>query len=333
MAIFGVSESRGMLVQSDMEADPQSRDLVHQALLYVSVDDFAESTAPFVLAGMEAGEPVLVRVGRDNAAALRAALGDAADDADLGASESFFDTPSRTRQKLLDWVAENGEGTHRVRVLSESPWPLESAAAVREWERHEAVTNVAFEGLAVSFVCAYDMRSLPSEIVEAAAATHPVIVRSGGAGESPTYSDPDEFCDWINARTPVRGDRPMLQMPFDLDNLAAVRRLAESEGAAAGLSGDHLFDHVLAVDEVATNAVLHGGPPAHLKLWREPGELIWEVSDGGAGIGDPLAGQLPPNPLELSGRGLWMARMTCDSLEFRSDSSGTVVSLHVALPA
>ena len=42
------------------------------------------------------------------------------------------------------------------------------------------------------------------------------------------------------------------------------------------------------------------------------------MSDSGAGIEDPLAGQLIP-PLEgIGGRGIWLARMLSDAVEIRS---------------
>jgi anti-sigma regulatory factor (Ser/Thr protein kinase) len=329
---MGIRTSRGMLVHSTSQDAPTTTGFLHQALIYDSVEDFVEAALPFVRAGIEDGEPVLARVKRDNAEALTAALGDAAEEADVAPAEDFYETPSRTRAKFLDWVDEHG-GDARVRVLSEPPWPLDSEAGIREWERHESVVNLAFSGRPVSFACPYDARSLPGEIVDSAESTHPSILRSAGTSDSSAYTNPEDFCDKLNAQAPVRSGLPTLQMPFDRGDLRAVRELVEEEGSAAGLGGTDLFDMTLAVDEVATNAILHGSSTARLKLWREPGRLVWEVSDTGPGIRDPLAGQIAPDPMALGGRGLWMARMICDSLEFRSDGSGTVVALYVSLPA
>ena len=332
MRFSGYPNVEGLLAQT-FAGGPGDGELLHHALIYDSVDDFVEAALPFVRAGIDAGEPVLARVKQENAAALSAVLGADSSDADVAPAEGFYETPSRTRAKLLDWVSANGEGNLRMRVIGESPWPLDFDAGIREWERHESVTNVAFRGLPVSFACPYDASSLPEEIIESAESTHPLIMRSGATDDSSAYSRPDLFCEQLNAQTPVRTSVPMLQMPFDIDNLSAVRKLVEDEGAAAGLSGDRLFDHTLAVDEVATNAILHGVAPARLKLWREPGELIWEVSDAGPGIRDPLAGQIAPDPVR-DGRprhvdgapDLRRARVPQRQL-------GDVVSLHVAVPA
>jgi len=321
-----------MLVRAKHHPTPGTGDFFHHALIYDSAQDFVAAALPFVRAGIEADEPVLARVRRDNADALTEALGGDAGDADIAPAEDFYDTPSRTRARFLDWVSERPRGV-RMRILGEPSWPLESDAGIREWARHESVINVAFWNLPVSFACPYNERELPGEIIDCAQSTHPLILRSGGSSDSSVYARPELFVEKLNAQTPVRGGRPALQMPFDLGNLDAVRGLVESEGAAAGLAGDRLLDHTLAVDEVATNAIRHGASPARLKLWREPGQLIWEISDTGPGIRDPLAGQLAPDPVALGGRGLWMARMISDSLEFRSDGDGTVVALHFALPA
>ena len=317
-------------MQQKTHEPPAQTELVHQALIYESVEDFVEAASPFVREGLEHGEPVLVRVKSENAEALRAALGDD-ENADVASAEGFYETPSRTRAKVLDWVTENA-GDARVRILSEPLWPLDSDARIREWARHESVVNVAFSGRPVSFACLYDANSLPDEIIDDAESTHPSILRSEGASESPAYAAPEDFCDRLNAQTPVRTGMPTLQMPFDRDDLRAVREIVVDEGFAAGIRGTRLEDLKLAVDEVATNAIVHGSSTAQLKLWREDDELIWEVSDSGPGIDDPLAGQIAPDPSALGGRGLWMARMICDSLEFRSDGSGTVVALYVSLP-
>ena len=322
-----------MLVSAKEHASPRDGDFHHQALVYGSEEGFLEVAKPFVDEGIEAGEPVLVRIRRDNIPGLTEALGDAAAEADIGSAEAFYETPARTRGKVLRWVGEHDGGGQRVRVLAEPPWPLGSEAAIREWERHEAVVNVAFWCFDACIGCLYDERSMPPEVLDSAAATHPVITRPDGSGESRAYARPEMFCEKLNARTPMRTGHPAMQMPFDVDNLDAVRKLVASEGAAAGLEGDRLVDHTLAVDEIATNAIQHGASPARLKLWREPGEIVWEVSDTGPGIRDPLAGQIAPDPSALRGRGLWMARMICDAVEFRSDRDGTVVALHFTLPA
>jgi anti-sigma regulatory factor (Ser/Thr protein kinase) len=89
---------------------------------------------------------------------------------------------------------------------------------------------------------------------------------------------------------------------------------------------------VLAVNEVATNAVEHGSGDAHLALWTGPGsrELLCEVHDGGRLL-DPLPGLRAPHPSDPRGRGLWIARQLCDLLHVWGDHTGTHVRIR-ALP-
>ena len=78
--------------------------------------------------------------------------------------------------------------------------------------------------------------------------------------------------------------------------------------------------------------MVHGRPPATLRIWQGSGELICEVSDAGDGIKDVLAGQLTPPPNRIGGRGIWLARMLCDAVEIRN-GVGCTVSIHAAAPA
>jgi anti-sigma regulatory factor (Ser/Thr protein kinase) len=68
-----------------------------------------------------------------------------------------------------------------------------------------------------------------------------------------------------------------------------------------------------------------------LSVWRDAGELVCEISDGGARIADPLAGRRRPDPRSPHGRGLWMINQVCDLVELRSGPGGTTVRLHMTL--
>ena len=304
---------------------------VHQAQIYESEQDFLEAAVAFTRSGIGAGEPVLARVRGPNADALIDALGGDAYAVDIDAAERFFETPARTRSKLLDWARAHADGG-RVRLIGEPPWPLSSAAAIREWARHEAVMNLAFAGLPVTFVCPYDARGLPASIIEHAEQTHPEIMRAGEVAESPAYVDPREFCGSLNDEARALNGSPAAELQVEAERLSSLRELVQGQAWEAGVAVGRIADIVLAVDEVATNALVHGAEPAVVRVWREPGELVFEVSDAGAGIDDPVAGQLLPSGDAAAGRGLWTARQLCDSVEFRRNPSGVAVTLHLTLP-
>ena len=303
---------------------------VHRAQIYESEQEFLEVAVPLARAGIGAGEAVLARVKGTNADALLDALGSDAYAVDVDAAERFCETPSRTRSKLLDWVRTRADGG-RVLMIGEPQWPLSSGAGIREWARHEAVINLAFAGLPVTLVCPFDARGLPASIIEHAEHTHPQILRAGGVADSPAYADPRDFCSALNDEAAAMNGTPAAELRVDAERLSALRELVQGQAWEAGIAVARIADVVLAVDEVATNAIVHGAQPVDLRVWRESGELVFEVSDSGAGIDDPVAGQLVPSGDASAGRGLWTARQLCDSVEFRRNPSGVAVTLHLTL--
>jgi anti-sigma regulatory factor (Ser/Thr protein kinase) len=87
---------------------------------------------------------------------------------------------------------------------------------------------------------------------------------------------------------------------------------------------------VLAVHELATNSLRHGGGRGTLRVWREPGALICEVSDRGR-IDQPLVGRERPLGGQIGGRGLWLVNQVCDLVQIRCFPTGNAVRLHVRL--
>ena len=314
------------------EGDASAPDIgfVHSALVYGSDDAFMQFALPFVEQGVEAGESMLIAVGGGNIENLRGALGEEPDGVMLLSTEEWYGTSAGSRDKLAHWIADEAGG-RRVRMLAEPPWAIGNEAQVRDWARHESVTNVVFADVAGEFVCAYDERDLPEEILEHARRTHPTIAGSAGPRPSEGYEEPHEFCGRLNARVERPEGEPAVELAFNLADLRGVRHLVTSMAVACGLSGSRADELALAVNEIASNAVVHGGLPATLRIWKGHGELICEVSDVGEGIQDELAGQLTPPSDSIGGRGIWLARMLCDAVEIRN-GTGCTVSIHATAP-
>jgi anti-sigma regulatory factor (Ser/Thr protein kinase) len=99
-----------------------------------------------------------------------------------------------------------------------------------------------------------------------------------------------------------------------------------------GLAGPRLDAFVLAVNEIMTNAVRHGGGSGRIRLWRTAAGLACEISDEGTGapMGVFNGHQLPPMSA-TGGRGLWLARHLCDSMDVESGSAGTTVHLTMTI--
>jgi anti-sigma regulatory factor (Ser/Thr protein kinase) len=126
-------------------------------------------------------------------------------------------------------------------------------------------------------------------------------------------------------RAPVRG------LPFDVADLLAVRRLVAGRARAAGLSAARREDLVLAVNEIVTNSIRHGGGRGTLRVWREADVLICEVRDSGH-LDDPLAGRRRPRSSGPPAAGSPIANQVCDLVQLRSYPHGCAVRLHMRTP-
>lgn len=110
------------------------------------------------------------------------------------------------------------------------------------------------------------------------------------------------------------------------DDLAQVRELLDDSAAAVGLAEDRAQRFAVAVSEVVTNAIIHGGGTANVMITGQRGVLTVEVSDRGTGLRPPAVPGLVP-PTEVHGRGLWLAGELSDEMEITSSGAGTNVRL------
>jgi anti-sigma regulatory factor (Ser/Thr protein kinase) len=120
---------------------------------------------------------------------------------------------------------------------------------------------------------------------------------------------------------------------FDFDTLVLLRRLVARYAARHGLTGRDLYRFVVAVNEITTNAVRHGGESGRLSLWQTGGRLYCRVTDNGPGLARPDSQGHHAVPADSSsGRGLWLARQCVNRLTIESDANGTIVTLEAAAP-
>jgi len=120
-------------------------------------------------------------------------------------------------------------------------------------------------------------------------------------------------------------------LAYGASGIDQVRRLVEEAATAAGLTSGRRDDLVVAVSEIASNSVRHGGGSGVLRIWSDERALVCQVEDAGY-IRDPLAGRVRPAPTAEGGRGLWLANHLCDLVEIRSSERGTVVRMRMELP-
>lgn len=295
----------------------------HQALIYHGSEDYLAGTLPYLWAGIEAGQPLLVAVGPDQTALLARELGGDADRVRFLDMREVGRNPAAIIPVWREFVEES-DG-RPVRGIGEPVWAARSPAALEECQRHESLLNVAFgPGPAWDLLCPYDAASLDDGMLAKVAHSHPVVCRDGEREESLAFvHDPDCFAGQL----PPPAATPEI-LSFEVTELADVRRLVAAAAARTGLGPLEVADLVTATSELAANSVIHGGGSGTIRIWREEERLLAEVEDRGR-IEEPLVGRTRPDVSQEGGRGLWLANRLCDLVQIRSGENGTTVRLHV----
>lgn len=119
----------------------------------------------------------------------------------------------------------------------------------------------------------------------------------------------------------------LLSEPFDHSRVTPLRHSVTACARAAGLSGDRLEDFVVAVNELMTNAVRHGGGRGRVALWRAGDAVSCAVTDRGAGTSRPPVRPERPTGDVPGGWGLWLARRLTDEMWVESGAEGTTVRI------
>jgi serine/threonine-protein kinase RsbW len=122
----------------------------------------------------------------------------------------------------------------------------------------------------------------------------------------------------------------ILRLPAELKNLAVIRQFLEEAGRQLRSSDRALDDLTLAVDEMATNIILHGygNQPGEIELevTREAAALVVYLRDQApvfdpTGLPDPDI-TLPLDQRPIGGLGVFLARKRVDSLKHRPRARG-----------
>ena len=299
----------------------------HEALLYAGERGFMNGTLPFVREAVAQEEPILVAVSARKIALLRGALGDDADRVRFADMARIGANPARIIPAWSDFAAEYaGRG---LRGVGEPIWAGRSATELAECHRHEALLNLAFAGTPDFWLmCPYDTDALAPDVVEEAACNHPHLREGPDDRASPTYAGLEQIAAPHGALLP---EPPVgtSELAFGVRTLGTVRELVARRAAVAGLAPDRCGDLVLAVNELVTNSVRHGGGRGTLRMWEEPGTIVAEVRDGGECIDRPLAGRERPIAGQLDGYGLWLVNQLCDLVQLRCTTAGNVVRAHM----
>jgi anti-sigma regulatory factor (Ser/Thr protein kinase) len=134
---------------------------------------------------------------------------------------------------------------------------------------------------------------------------------------------------------------PILDTMFDSGTLHVLRADVQVLASRTGLDDHRVEDMVLAIHELAANAVHHGAGAGRLRIWNLAGALHCQVDDGppafggaaapGTGHGDGWATETESlsSPSAVSswlatpGHGLWVVQQVADQLQVTSGVQGT----------
>ncbi|WP_433222358.1 ATP-binding protein [Dactylosporangium sp. CS-047395] len=279
-------------------------DLRHYALFYRDADHLARTVAALPGPVVTAGEPVVAAVRPAAAVAVyrRIVRHRAGEPVTIVAEPDFGDRPA---------------GFDNTGVF-------------------EAACNVALAGHPVTVVCAYPA-GCPDRVRFWAGAAHPHLLTDAGPVPNPDWREPEALLSALAPAAPVPapGSARRLHVTgstgvHDLDPIRTRVR-----AALPGLPALVRADFVAAVNEILTNAYLHGAPPVDVALWAVADQVECRVTDRGPGLADPLAGYRPDRD---DGRprariGLWLARQACDRIDMWHDEAGFTVRATTAVPA
>jgi anti-sigma regulatory factor (Ser/Thr protein kinase) len=121
------------------------------------------------------------------------------------------------------------------------------------------------------------------------------------------------------------------ELTFGLADLPGVRDFAATQARRREMTEDRVGDFVVAVNEVATNAVTHGGGKARLRLWSADTHVFVEIHDDGHWTPHSAPGHTPPPDYATSGMGLWVARLLADTIRFETGPAGTTITMSFRL--
>jgi anti-sigma regulatory factor (Ser/Thr protein kinase) len=311
----------------EVEGLPEER-FRHEALFYAGDGQFVDACSTFIRAGLEADEPTLVVALAPKLEQLREALGADAEGVQFADMDAVGRNPARIIPAWQEFVDENAEPGVRLRGIGEPIFPDRDLHELVECERHEALLNLAFAGAdRFWLVCPYDTEALPAAVIAEAKRNHPFVAQGEHRELSADYLGAEAISQPFAAELP-EPPAQAAELRFEHGGLRGVRHFVAEHALALGLGRTKTHDLVIAVNEIATNSLEHGGGSGALRLWRDGRRVVSEIRDSGR-LEDPLVDRRLPSPDNHAGRGLWLANQLCDLVQVRSFPGELVVRLHV----
>jgi len=297
----------------------------HEAGFYSSDAELRALIVPFAEEGIAAGEPVIIGYdGRKNAL-IRSWLTDPSA-VTFPADSGVYATPARAiaaYRRLFELHVAQGAG--QIRITGELP-NLGSGGIFDGWDRYESAVNTVWQDFPVWGLCLYDTATAAPAVRDVVERTHPRIVSPSGVRRAnDRFQEVADFEALPPVPDPLEQTTPVIEL---VDRSAAEARRALALIGRGQVTGTILDDLLLGVSEAVSNALIHGRPPATVRIWAAPDRIVVSVHDHGRGPADPLAGLVPAasNAATL-GLGLWLIHQLDIDVALKHAEDGFTVRL------
>jgi anti-sigma regulatory factor (Ser/Thr protein kinase) len=296
----------------------------HVAVFHQGPEGLAAQLAGWLPASIGPADAVLLSLDGRSSAVVGALLADHPAPVTSLPTHQQYQRPAAAVRALHDFARRaTADGASRVWCIGRIDFATEDDG---RWARYEAAVDDVLSHLPLVGVCAYDTAALPDSAIDTARRTHRHVHDAHGWRASADYlpralSSPATW--WIPTTTPAT--------VFPAGRHAAGRAAVADVAAAAGCPADRLIDLQIMTSELATNAVLHGTPPATVRVWHGEGRIVVQVSDHGPGLADAWPDLRPPAGHGIGGLGLWLVGQLADRFHIGRRGGTTVVTAAVEL--
>ncbi len=296
----------------------------HECVFYSGTGEFLDAMVPFVRDGLARQEPVMVAVAEPRLQALRAALGENAENVIFADMAELGHNPALIIPAWRDFTDRHSGMGRPVRGIGEPIWATRRPEEIREAQLHEALLNVAVPpDTPLWLLCAYDTTDLDQEVLDEAARSHPVLV------ESDNYRGSTEYGGTVHVEEIFGGRLPPPQAATSIRTLDPIHHVQQTLDAAtrAGLQVGRAARLAVAIDELA-RAVDQDTGHVVIRLWYDQTAMIGEIVDPGT-VHDPMIGRGPGRGrLTPRERAICLAHELCDLVQVRSGTTGTTTRIH-----
>lgn len=334
VSVTPMRERRAARAMAGGTQSPATRGFPHSLLILDSGRSVRQVLAPAVRQALESSDGVVMAVGADTARLLRDELGGAAGQLEWRDTSAFYQRLGFAYEAFRRFLADAHAAGRRIHLFAEpdvagdgdDAGTVDRPAA---YLAYEAICNETYAVYGCEVTCLWDARVHSAPTIDNVRLLHSHELGPAGREPSRGYAGAR---DYLASRNQLPLPLPAkVDWEMDLTSLNAIPLLRadlRDWARGRGFAPPAQAEVAMAVNEVATNALTHGKPPAAVRAWHDGDTVIVQVDDQG---GNPLpatAGYVPPDGHYATPRGLWLVRQLADVMQTHTQGSTTSVRLY-----